>query len=114
MITNWWKDMTVPAKIALTIAVAAVIAIVAAAFSTPKAEADAPDINQWTMWCPGGGVQTSWGGYCDGQTYPDNTKWHVDSFWAPFVGRVWNPIVCVVANAPAPPPLAHPGGCGRG
>ena len=62
-------------------------------------------------WCPGGGSLTGWGGYCDGRTFPDGTKWHQDSFWAPFVGRVWNPIVCVRADAPAPPPLA-PGGCG--
>lgn len=66
------------------------------------------------VWCPGGGIQTGWGGYCDGKTFPDNTKWHMDSFVAPFVGRVWNPIVCVVADAPAPPPLAGPGGCGGG
>ena len=56
--------------------------------------------------------KTGWGGYCDGATFPDGTKWHTDNFAAPFVGRVWNPIVCVVADAPAPPPLAGPGGCG--
>ncbi|WP_396902487.1 hypothetical protein [Mycolicibacterium sp.] len=64
------------------------------------------------VWCPGGGTQTGWGGYCDGATFPDGTKWHTDNFVAPFVGRVWNPIVCVVADAPAPPPVAGPGGCG--
>lgn len=63
------------------------------------------------LWCPGGGTQTGWGGWCDGKTFPDGTKLHMDSFVAPFVGRVWNPIVCVVADAPAPPPLAGPGGC---
>lgn len=63
-------------------------------------------------WCPGGGTQTGWGGFCDGVAFADNTKWHIDSYVAPFVGRVWNPLVCVVADAPAPPPLA-PGGCAR-
>lgn len=64
------------------------------------------------VWCPGGGTQTSWGGFCDGKPFPDGTKWHTDNFVAPFVGRVWNPIVCVVHGTPAPPPLAGPGGCG--
>ena len=64
------------------------------------------------VWCPGGGTQNAWGGWCDGKPFRDNTKWHMDSYWAPFVGRVWNPIVCVVADAPSPPPLAGPGGCG--
>ena len=91
-------------------AVAFVCALVVAFAPVAKA---APDIAP-PNWCPGGGALTAWGGYCDGATYPDNTKWHQDSFWAPFVGRVWNPIVCVVANAPAPPPLAPPSGCGRG
>lgn len=64
------------------------------------------------VWCPGGGTQTGWGGFCNGKVFPDGTQWHTDNFVAPFVGRVWNPIVCVVANTPAPPPLAGPGGCG--
>lgn len=64
------------------------------------------------VWCPGGGTMTGWGGFCDGATFGDNTKWHMDAFSAPFVGMVWNPIVCVVADAPAPPPRAPRGGCG--
>lgn len=64
------------------------------------------------IWCPGGGIQTGWGGYCDGRPYPDGTKWHQDSVWAPFVGQIWRPIVCVIDGTPAPPPLAGPGGCG--
>jgi hypothetical protein len=114
MIDNWWTRASVPAKIGIVVALAFIIAFAVAALSEPKSSASpGPDINPWIMWCPGGGVQTSWGGYCDGVTFPDGTKWHQDSFVAPFVGRVWNPIVCVIANAPAPPPLAPEGGCGR-
>lgn len=95
-------------------------ALLAAATLTLAPQADAGPIGVYgdprfpipPVWCPGGGIQTGWGGYCDGLAFPDNTKWHMDSFVAPFVGRVWNPIVCVVADAPAPPPLA-PGGCGQ-
>jgi len=84
----------------------------AALISAPAASAQ-PDIVP-PNWCPGGGALTAWGGWCDGKTYPDGTKWHQDSYWAPFVGRVWNPIVCVLDGHPAPPPLAPPSGCGRG
>lgn len=92
----------------------ALLIVAAAAFivGAGSAKANPPDVS--FPYCPGGGVATAWGGYCDGKTFPDGTKWHTDAYWAPFVGRVWNPIVCVVANAPAPPPLAPPGGCGGG
>lgn len=86
------------------------LATVGAAVALASPAQAAPDISP-PNWCPGGGTLTAWGGYCDGHTFPDGTKWHQDSFFAPFVGRVWNPIVCVRANTPAPPPLA-PGGCG--
>ena len=95
--------------------IAGVSALAAAGMLT-AARAEAQPDPYWPVppvWCPGGGTMTSWGGFCDGATFPDGTKWHMDSFWAPFVGRVWNPIVCVVADAPAPPPLAGPNGCGR-
>lgn len=58
------------------------------------------------VWCPGGGVQTPWGGYCDGMAFPDGTKLHAANGMG-----FWLPAQCVLANAPAPPPLA-PGGCG--
>lgn len=111
---KWWTQLSVIGKLLVTAIVAVLFALVLFALTEPApAKADGPDINPWIMWCPGGGIQTGWGGYCDGTTFPDGTKWHQDSFVAPFVGRVWNPIVCVVANAPAPPPLAPPSGCGR-
>lgn len=96
----------------VTLGIATLGAATAMLLASPTADATPPDIS--FPYCPGGGIVTGWGGYCDGRTFPDGTKWHQDSFVAPFVGRVWNPIVCVVANAPAPPPLAGPGGCGGG
>jgi hypothetical protein len=93
------------------VALGAITAAAALAVVMPKAQAmPDPYMPLPPVWCPGGGIQTGWGGWCDGKTFPDGTKLHMDSFVAPFVGRVWNPIVCVVADAPAPPPLA-PGGC---
>lgn len=67
-------------------------------------------------WCPGGGGGGGFGAYggaafCDGIPFPDGTKWHADGGWAMGVAW-WNPTKCVVANAPAPPPVAAPGGCG--
>lgn len=89
----------------------------AAIFTTGIVKANAmpdPYLPLPPVWCPGGGTMTGWGGWCNGKVFADGTQWHMDSYWAPFVGRVWNPIVCVVANVPAPPPLAGPGGCAGG
>lgn len=66
------------------------------------------------VWCPGGGIMTGWGGYCDGKTFLDGTKWHMDAVSAPFVGMVWNPIVCVVDTGEIMQPQAPPGGCNGG
>ncbi|WGH20932.1 hypothetical protein SEA_MMASICARM_55 [Mycobacterium phage MmasiCarm] len=108
---NRWK---MAGRLLLVAAATAVLIVCAVGWS---GRANATPDPYWPIppvWCPGGGTMTSWGGYCDGTPYPDGTKWHMDSFVAPFVGRVWNPIVCVVHPAPAPPPLAPPTGCGRG
>lgn len=59
------------------------------------------------VWCPGGGGQSPWGGWCDGKTFPDGTKLHIANGMG-----FWLPIQCVIADAPAPPPLAPAGGCG--
>ena len=59
-------------------------------------------------YCAGGGVQTPWGGYCSGATYADGTKWNIVNGMG-----FWQPMQCVIADAPAPPPLAGPHGCGR-
>lgn len=104
-----------PRRLRALISMVGVGAIAAAGILFGPAEAKAepdPFFPIPPVWCPGGGTMTGWGGYCDGRPFPDGTKWHMDSFVAPFVGRVWNPIVCVVHPAPAPPPLAGPGGCG--
>lgn len=104
-----------PRKVRRLLALAAFGAILAGTGIGWAGQAQAAPDPYWPIppvWCPGGGTMTGWGGYCDGRPYPDNTKWHMDSFYAPFVGRVWNPIVCVIADAPAPSPLAGPGGCG--
>lgn len=105
------KSKTVRA--AVIVVLLACVAYAAFVLSGGRANA-APD-PYWPVppvWCPGGGTSTGWGGYCNGAVFPDGTQWHQDSFVAPFVGRVYNPIVCVVANTPAPPPLAPAGGCG--
>lgn len=63
-------------------------------------------------WCPGnsdpntvGLLRT--GGFCEGQTFPDGTRWN-----ALRVGRLWLPRRCIVFNGSATPPSAPPGGCG--
>jgi hypothetical protein len=65
------------------------------------------------VWCPGGGGGSSWGGYCEGISYPDGTRWNINSFWAPFVGVTWSPMKCVQFTGQPNPPLA-PNGCGMG
>ncbi len=64
-------------------------------------------------WCPGGGSSTAWGGYCDGVSYPDGTRWNVAWANAPFAGSVYQPMNCVVYTGAPMPPLAGPWGCGR-
>lgn len=104
---------SVLAKLALIFVVATIAVGIVIVCTAPQAHSQLDRYFPYPpVWCPGGGISTSWGGYCNGQPYPDGTQWHQDAYWAPFVGRVWNPIVCVVANTPAPPPLAGSGGCG--
>lgn len=63
-------------------------------------------------WCPGGGTLMGIGGYCEGQSYPDGTRWNIAYGWAPFVGRITQPMKCIVYTGDPNPPLAGPGGCG--
>ena len=60
-------------------------------------------------WCPGGGVQTPWGGYCDGANYPDGTRWQSVNGMG-----FWGPLTCVIHTGQPAPPVAPPNGCGRG
>ena len=63
-------------------------------------------------WCPGNDDPNTVGvlrtaGYCEGQTFPDGTRWN-----ALRIGRLWLPRRCIVFNGSPSPPLAPPGGCG--
>lgn len=65
-----------------------------------------PHIPQPLMgYCPGGGA----GGdamWCDGQPYPDGTKWHG------FYYGGTRSMTCVIDDGGPMPPPAPPGGCG--
>jgi len=62
-------------------------------------------------WCPGnppGALSVSgYGGYCEGDSYADGSRWNAYS-----VGLLWQPVRCIIPNGTAFPPLAPPGGCG--
>lgn len=61
-------------------------------------------------WCPGGGFGgAGWGGYCEGQTYADGTRWSMNT-----VLGYSQPMQCIVFTGQPMPPLAPPSGCGRG
>lgn len=109
MIDNWWTRAPAWAKVVVVV-IAAVIVGFAMVIITraPKAHASPIDVNP-PIYCPGGGITTGWGGYCDGNPYPDGTRWHSDSFWAPVVGLVWRPAMCVRIGTTEP----APGGCGQ-
>lgn len=93
--------------------VAAALAGACLAFA-PDAQAYTGDplIPHPPHWCPGnddpntvGLLRT--GGFCEGQTFPDGTRWN-----ALRVGRLWLPRRCIVFNGSPNPPTAPPGGCG--
>jgi hypothetical protein len=90
-------------------------AIAASCISPPAANADMYDPHipiPLLSWCPGGGIGTGLGGYCEGASYPDGTRWNIAYGWAPFVGRIQQPMRCIVFTGDPNPPLAGPGGCG--
>ena len=64
-------------------------------------------------WCPGGGTSNQWGGYCDGASYSDGTRWKATWSNAPHAGSVYQPMKCVVYTGDPLPPIAGPSGCGR-
>lgn len=99
--------MTLKEKIGLS-ALAAMAAIGASLLAAPGAKAmPDPFMPLPPVWCAGGGIQSPYGGWCNGKIYPDGTQLHADN-----VLGYWRPIMCVIANMPAPPPPAPPGGCG--
>lgn len=81
----------------------------------PEAKADVFDPHvpiPALQWCPGGGTLMGIGGYCEGESYADGTRWNIAYGWAPFVGRITQPMKCIVWTGDPNPPLAGPGGCG--
>jgi len=106
---TWWTRLSVLSKILVTIILAVIATIVVVAVSSPKAHADSifdpympiPALG----WCPGGGVGSGWGGFCDGRRYADGTFWHSANAMG-----FWLPTQCVIDNGTAMPPAA-PWGC---
>lgn len=66
-----------------------------------------PHIQIPPYWCPGGGIFSGYGGYCEGPSYPDGTRWNFNQVMG-FIP----PMKCVVFTGQPNPPLAGPGGCG--
>ena len=88
------------------------LAALAIALGTAPAANAMPDpyFPQPPIWCPGNGPGISasgYGGYCEGRSYPDGTRWNVFR-----IGYFWNPMRCIIPDGSMNPPLAPPGGCG--
>lgn len=95
--------MTLKEKIGLS-TLALVTAISAALLASPGAKAmPDPYVPLPPLFCSGGGIQTPWGGYCDGATYPDGTHWHAANGMG-----YWLPATCTFADGGTTP---APGGC---
>ena len=94
------------------VSVGAVAAVAAALIVAPAVRA-APDpyFPEPPLWCPGNPpgaiVASGYGGFCEGRSYPDGTRWN-----AYRVGFFWQPLRCIIADGTAFPPVAPPGGCG--
>lgn len=70
-----------------------------------------PYIPSPPLWCPGNDpnafVASGYGGYCEGSSYPDGTRWNTYR-----VGWFWNPMRCIIPDGTPFPPIAQRGGCG--
>jgi hypothetical protein len=69
-----------------------------------------PHIPWPPIWCPGNGPGISasgYGGYCEGVSYPDGSRWNIYR-----IGAWWQPMRCIIPDGSMSPPLAGPGGCG--
>jgi len=77
-------------------AAAAAVALTWSAFSGAGVGAAAPDpyFPLPPSWCPGnppGALTASgYGGYCEGNSYPDGTRWNAYS-----IGLLWQPVRCI-------------------
>ena len=80
-------------------------ALVIGLTTAPVASAELdPRIPQPPFWCPGNGPGISasgYGGYCEGRSYPDGTRWNVFR-----IGYFWNPLRCIIPDGSMNPPLA--------
>lgn len=68
-----------------------------------------PHVPQPPIWCPGNGPGLSasgYGGYCEGQSFPDGSRLNVFR-----IGWAWQPMRCIIPDGTPFPPLAGPGGC---
>lgn len=97
------------------ISIAAAAATAGALMLAPVASADLdphmpiPGVG----FCPGGGSDMVFGGYCEGMSYPDGTRWQYVAGWAPFVGHFWTGPNCIFWTGNPLPPLAPANGCAR-
>ncbi len=111
-----FRQRTVRAFVATGLAVGGALGMAAPSAAMP-APAPAPyDVFvpiPAANWCPGGGTSNQWGGYCEGASYGDGTRWNVAWINAPFAGMVYQPMKCVVHTGSPMPPIAGPSGCGR-
>ena len=83
-----------------------------ALLTAPAAQADTDQfMPQPPLWCPGNVpgtiVSLGYGGYCEGRSYPDGTRWNTYR-----IGWFWQPLRCVMFDGSFNPPTAPAGGCG--
>ena len=86
--------------------------VAAAALGVPAAASPGdPFVPNPPMWCPGNDpnafVASGYGGFCEGRTFPDGTRWNTYR-----VGFFWQPLRCIIADGTPFPPIAPPSGCG--
>ncbi|AAN01894.1 hypothetical protein SEA_WEST99_53 [Mycobacterium phage West99] len=97
-------------RAAAALAAATVLLGTGAAYATEAHALPDPRVPAPPFWCPGNGPGMSasgWGGYCEGQSFPDGTR--LNTFR---IGYWWQPLRCIIPNGSPTPPLAGPGGCG--
>lgn len=92
----------------------AVFGVAAVAHAEPAPDPHIP--NMAAGYCPGGGMGSPiYLGYCDGEPYPDGSRWHIIQYGVPMIGHP-NGLLspgsqCVIGDGPVPEP-APPGACG--
>lgn len=95
-------------KLAKTVLCATISALALA--GTAHADTD-PNIPNPPLWCPGNTpgaiVALVYGGYCEGRTYPDGTRWNTYR-----IGWFRQPLRCIIPDGTINPPTAPTGSCG--